>query len=340
MRWWPWTERRSQDGDPGDYTAQELDRFEREVTGDTGNAEALAAVEAGVGMIERAFASVTVTPAIPSLTPSFLGLIGRAACLHGEHLSLVSFGNGRLELLPSYASDVRGGVSPSEWLYWLSLPHPSGTQTTYARADSVAHFRWNCAASQPWRGRSPLRLAKLTAATATAAERSMADDLAIPAHRQIRIASQGGTSSSQGKELTASVNTGRGRVRSTGGGAISSIEKFGPDAPAGVVTTRTAAAVEVAGALGIPVALLDPGAVGQAQRESYRRLILLTVNPMLAVVQSELREKLAMPDLRLDTGDLAATDAVGRARVVKNLVDAGLPLDQAVAAAGMMAVGE
>ena len=145
MRWWPWIEKRAQDRA---YTEQELDRFEDEVTGRTGDAEALAAVQAGVGMIERAFASVSVSPPIRALSPAFMGLVGRAACLHGEHLSLIDFRNGQLDLLPAYSSDVRGGgVSPSEWLYWLSLPHPNGTRNELSRADSVLHFRWNASPS-------------------------------------------------------------------------------------------------------------------------------------------------------------------------------------------------
>ena len=338
MQWWPWgSEKRSSedDGYAADYTDQELDRWEREVTGDSGNVEALAAVEAGVSMVENAFASVTVSPPIPALTPALLGLIGRAACLHGEHISLIDFRNGRLELLPSYATDVRGGSPvPADWIYWLTMPHPNGTQTTYARADAVAHFRWHCHPSQPWRGRSPLRLAKLSGETATAAERSMKDDLNIPQTRFF----QAGATNEQAGLVSSWLRTGRGKIRTASGGvrSESQLHVFGPSAPPGVVTTRTAAAVEVAGALGIPVALLDPGAVGQAQRESYRRLVLLTVNPMLAVVRDELSTKLGIPDLEMSTSELAATDIIARAKTVKALVDAGLPLSDAVTAAGIM----
>ena len=181
-----------------------------------------------------------------------------------------------------------------------------------------------------------MRLARLTANTATAAERSMKDDMSIP---QTRFLQLGGVTKDQADRATHWLRTGRGTIRSVSGVASkadSVLHSFGPNAPAGAVATRTAAAVEVAGALGIPVALLDPEAVGQALRESYRRFVLLTVNPMLAVLKDELRTKLDMPGLELDTSELAATDIIARAKTVKALVDAGLPLDQAVAAGGIM----
>ena len=47
-------------------------------------AEQLAAVETAAGLWQRAFASATVTPDIPALTPTVLGSIGRQLAVQGE----------------------------------------------------------------------------------------------------------------------------------------------------------------------------------------------------------------------------------------------------------------
>ena len=327
----------------GDYTAQRLAEHLAEATGDAGNVAALGAVETAVGMIERAFASVAITPPVPALSPVFLALLGRSACLHGELMALLTVERGRVGLLPAHAGYVRGSADPESWTYSLTLPGPSDSVVRLAPAAGVLHFRWNCHASSPWRGRSPLRLARLTAQTAAAAERSIAEDLRIPNVRVYNY--QGARTQEQAGVLAESLNQSGGRIRTQSGRSGSGPEdlgrtvSIGPDPAAGVVSTRIAAAVEVASALGIPPALLDPQAAGQGQRESYRRFVLLTVDPMLKTVQDELRVKLDMPELTLSTNDLAATDLVSRAKTAKALVDAGFTLGEAAAAAGVMTSG-
>ena len=89
---------------------------------------------------------------------------------------------------------------------------------------------------------------------------------------------------------------------------------------------------------GIPPSLFFQSGDSDA-RESWRRFVLGTMNPMLRVCESELRLKLDRPELTLSLVDLRAGDLQGRARAtaakamaVRNLVTAGLSVADARAA--------
>ena len=94
--------------------------------------------------------------------------------------------------------------------------------------------------------------------------------------------------------------------------------RLGADPPATLPELRRAVEESVLSCCGVPPGLAR--AEGGESRESYRRWYAASVLPLAALVQSELRDKLDAPDLRLDFASLAAADVHGRARAWRSLV--------------------
>ncbi len=86
-------------------------------------------------------------------------------------------------------------------------------------------------------------------------------------------------------------------------------------------------------ALGVPPSLIDPaGAGGGATRETSRWFQRSTVEPLVRVVEEQLRK--LNPAIALSTAALGGRDVVSQSRAVKTLVDAGVALDEALTLAG------
>ena len=88
-------------------------------------------------------------------------------------------------------------------------------------------------------------------------------------------------------------------------------------------------------ACNVPVSLYaaDTGAGGQ--REAWRRFLHGSLNPLALVVADELGKKLDQPDLQLDLSRTFASDLTGRARAVSSLIQAGIPVEEAMTLAGL-----
>ena len=84
-------------------------------------------------------------------------------------------------------------------------------------------------------------------------------------------------------------------------------------------------------ACGIPPSLMTSNSDGSAQRESFRRFGV-SVRAKAKEIAFELSAKLDR-DITLNLDEMRADDRVGMARVVKNLVDAGLSIEDASKAA-------
>ena len=154
---WPWqTEKRESDENYSDKVSNEIFR---QAVGGSSDPSTLAAVETCVGLWARAMASAEVDPIndlTRSVTAEVLHLTGRELARTGNALFLIDLVGSRVELRPVATYDVRGGISPSTWVYRVDLPSPSNWQTRLVTAGQVLHFRINAAISEPWRGRGPL----------------------------------------------------------------------------------------------------------------------------------------------------------------------------------------
>ena len=97
----------------------------------------------------------------------------------------------------------------------------------------------------------------------------------------------------------------------------------------------------ICGALGVPADLVLGGSSESGSRESFRRLASTTTNNILTTISREWESKLGTT-LQWDLDRLRSSDEVSRARAVgsraqavSQLVDSGLPLDQAMAVVGI-----
>ena len=107
--------------------------------------------------------------------------------------------------------------------------------------------------------------------------------------------------------------------------------RLGADPPNVLASLRTDAALSVLGACGVPPSLAATvSSDGTAQRESWRRFLHGSVQPLAAIAAQELSEKLEVP-ITFDFSKLMASDLQGRARPVGSLVKAGMPLADALA---------
>ena len=75
--------------------------------------------------------------------------------------------------------------------------------------------------------------------------------------------------------------------------------RIGAAPPAALNEIRTAAALTVFGACGVPPSLFTLPADGTGQREAWRRFLHGSVSPVARLVEAELRDKLDVPDLAL-----------------------------------------
>ena len=71
------------------------------------------------------------------------------------------------------------------------------------------------------------------------------------------------------------------------------------------------------------------------QRESWRRFLHGSVQPLAELLAVELADKLAVPGLRLGFDALFASDLSGRARAFGSLVQGGMEADRAARLAGL-----
>ncbi len=305
---------------------------------------AVGAVEIAASHYARAFAGASVEPAIPALTPALLSSIARRLIAGGESCHVIDVDAGAVRLSECASWNVTGPAR-GPWRYQVDTVGPSTTETRHVSSDQVVHCRYATHAGQPWIGLSPLTLAGTTGRLAVNLERALRDEAGGPVGNLIPLPVDAGGETDDPeddgdpfgslKAMIAKLAGRVGLVETTAAGygegrAASPAEdwkprRLGANPPASLVDLRAAVEQSVLSACGVPPGLAR--AEGGESRESYRRWYAAGVLPLARVVESELRDKLDVPDLRLDFGSLAAADVHGRARAWRSLVgrDATMP---------------
>ena len=311
---------------------------------------ALGAVEVAAGMLARAFSVADVSPAgarTAGLTPEVLATIGRRLISTGESVHLIDVAGGRVDLVECSAWSVHGG---REWRYQCSIAGPSETTTAWYPADQIVHCRYATLAGMPWQGVSPLSLAGVTGRLARALESSLRDEVSGPNGSVIPLPTDAGDEPDPENPdadvdvfatlkrqiaglagrcgLVETTSAGYGEGRAAAPAQDWQPRRIGPNPPDSLGTLREAVETTVLAACGVPVDLVRAGG---ADREAYRRFLHMTVQPLGKLVESELRHKLDVPDLRLDHGSLAAADVHGRSRALRSLVGPEYKMDPAEA---------
>ena len=344
---WPWqrTEHRASATDA--LVSAIVAAASNQVTGDH---RAIAAVEIAAGLYASAFASARVVTddarVAARLTPAFLSMMARSLIRRGAFLAVLEATPARgLELQACGSWDVHGAPSESEWWYRCDLFGPSGSTSRTVPSAQVIHVRYSVDPSRPWRGLSPLESASSTAALASNLEQRLAEETGAsvgawvpvpksdgddPADDDDPLAKlRGDLRSAKGRAvLVESMATGWGEgPAASGQGAGWRQHRFGADPPEVLEALRTSVGRDVLNALGVPAALVEPGAT-TAAREAWRRFVLSSCAGLAALISDELGAKLAPVTISFDA--LYGRDLVGRSQALGRLVkQASMPLDQA-----------
>ena len=308
---------------------------------------ATAALEACAGTVGRGFAASEVSgpdSLARALTPGVLELVGRSLIRTGEVVFLIDTTAGKLRLIPAETHDVEGGPYVEEWEYRLSLGGPSKTVThEFVPAQSVLHFRYAVDASTPWRGNGPIAVANLAGKLSAETVNALANESSGPVGRLLGIPVDGADATVA--DLKADIKNAAGRVAlletgdwgNAGGDTKVDLktERFGAEPPASLVDLVSVASQEVYAACGLNQALWGGAGGAGATREAWRLALFSVLAPLGRLVEAELQDKLE-DTVTLSWQELRASDLSGRARAFQSMVGGGMPVDQAVAVAGLM----
>ena len=345
---WPWSKPQTRASAP--YTDAIISSIVSAAGGTaTGNPGAIAALETAAGLWARAMQAATLAPDIPAITPSILGLIARDLIRRGESVFALEVEGGIPVLRPAGSWDVRGSWREADWWYRLDLFGPSGNVTRFVPSDAVCHFRFAIDPARPWLGLGPLQWARLTGTLAANLELRLGEEAGAPVGHLLPVPASGAAEGDDDPlaDLESDMVKAKGStltVETTAGGFDEGrdaaprrdweTKRYGADPPQVLPTLRTEAGLAVLNACGVPVSLATD-ADGTSQRESWRRFIMGSVEPVARMVAQEIASKLDAPGLRFGFDSLWAHDLAGRAASFKAMVTAGMEIERAVALSGL-----
>ena len=346
---WPW---KAEKRESNPYTDAIVSRIVEAAGGlSSGDPSAIAAFEVACGLYSRAFASAKITPQnnrTMAITPSVAAAIGRGLIRSGESLHLIEVIEGTIRLVPIGHWDITGGDDPRTWYVRASIFGPSETREVVRPWNAFLHVRYAVDPASPWRGIGPLGWASDTGILAGNLEKRLGEEAGGPVAHLLPVPSagegEGDGESDPNTLLRADIKAGKGRTllietttQGWGQGAPAAPRRdlvpsrLGADPPATLASLRTDAALSVLGACGVPPSLAaSVSGDGTAQRESWRRFLHGSVQPLAAITSQELSEKLEVP-ITFDFSKLMASDIMGRARSVGSLVKSGMDLSDALA---------
>ena len=305
-----------------------------------------AAEETLRGVWGRAFASASVSPdtaATRALDAPLLEMVGRELFDHGEAVFEIDVADGRVSLIPVCSWQIMGRL-PADWVYRIDIACPDATLTRYRPADAVLHLRYGNGAAHPWRGSGPMQGAATSRRLGARIETRLSQEAGSAVGSVIPVPTIDGTSQLQsdiaaltgGNVLVPSTSDSWGEPGNRAPRADWRPQRLGANPPPALTGLRADVSEQLAGAAGVPAALLSNNADGTARRESWRQFLHGVLQPLAAILLPELRRKLDTPDLQLSFDTLFASDLSGRARAFQSMVGGGLSLEKAAALSGLM----
>ena len=324
----------------------------------TNDPASLAAIESAAGIWSRALMSATVEGdrrVMEAVTPRFLKLVARDWIRRGDSVHAISVNDdGNISLLPAASWDVNGGPDPRAWWYRVDVFAPSNTETVRIPAAGVVHSQWAHNPEEPWRGVSPWRLANLSAGLLAALERALAAEAGTPVGTLLPQPDVGGDEDpddddelAQLRTVIANLEGAAAFVPTQAGGYGQGVAeapradwkktRLGADPPQSLIGLREQVELSIFGACGIPPALVIGRTDGTLARESWRRFVTGSVEPMANELAGILSEALETP-VSFGFRSLWAHDLVGRVTAYDKLTKAGMPPAQARIISGLSEV--
>ena len=313
----------------------------------TAKAQQTAAVEFGVGLLERCFAMAEIEPESLSrtaITPLMLSRMVRQLMLTGNSVSAIDTQSGELLILPAANYDIQGGVRESSWRYRVELSGPSRLTSKRLPSRGVVHIRMGSSVQEPWRGCSPLINAGLSAAMLGRLERRMAQEvnarvghlLTVPdgtSEEQVKALSRDLAVLEGGIALAETESGGHGQGMRAAPQTDWQLRRFGAQVPEANVALRSDVAMDVISAMGIPAPLYH-GTDGVSAREAYRLLLVSTLMPIAELITDELTRKLETT-VKIGFRRLQAADIQSRARAFGSMIAAGVSEETAMEVSGL-----
>ena len=351
---WPFTKKSEKRESGGDFSDAVVRLIEAQAAGTAADASSTAAVESAAGALSRAFSSAQVQGAPwvqNTITPEFLGQVGRDLIRAGDSMHVVKItSKGKVILLPCSSWHFEGDANPDTWTVRATVYGPSTSTTRNLPFEAVVFVKWGSTPGQPYVGTGPLSWAHTTARLQSETERSLADEAQGPLAQILAVPQDGGDSSGDDplKLLKADISGARGKallVETTAAGWAEGKsaapqsdwkqQRLGPVMPESMATIRNDSFNAVLAACGTPPSLFDDSD-GTAQRESFRRYLTLTVQPIAKVLERELTAKFET-EVKLSFDSLYAHDLAGRAMAFSKLVQGGMDIAKAAALSGLIA---
>ena len=249
--------------------------------------------------------------------------------------------------------DVYGGADPP-WIYRISRTGPSTTTWQTYSSGELLHLRWLADHARPWAGISPLQHAADSVGLAGWLEKRLAEEASGPVGSFLPVARFDAPDADLADpdaddplaQLRRDIGAARGQtllVESQMASADSpasaprkdfQVARFGANPPQGLIELREKVTLDVASACGVPRALVDARASGQAAREAWRQFVSTSVDGLARRIESQVLAQLGV-EIRIDSTPLAGRDLAARAAAFLRLQKGGVPLADARLAAGI-----
>ena len=254
-----------------------------------------------------------------------------------------------LALEPVSHWDVMGGPRVSSWSYRCELVGPTATTWRTLPAGSVLHLRWQVDPDRPWAGVSPLQHASDTGSLAAWLEKRLSEEASGPVGSFLPVAKFEPTDDADLADdqaddplgqLRRDIGAAKGQtllVESQMSLADSpasaprrdyQVARFGAHPPRDLVELREAVTRDVGSACGVPRALLDSSASGQATRESWRQFVATSVSGLARRIEAQVFAQLGV-EIEIDTAPLGGVDVLARAAAFRRLTEGGLTAAEA-----------
>ena len=252
--------------------------------------------------------------------------------------------------------DVFGGPRRETWRYRVELSGPTASTWRTVPAAAVVHLRWLTDPDRPWRGVSPWQHAADSGSLAGWLERRLSEEASGPVGSFLPVAryepdpdadlDDADTATDPLSRLRSDIGRARGQVLAVESAMAMAdspasaprrdyqVARFGAHPPRDLVELRAQVTRDLGAACGIPRAMLDSSASGQAAREAWRQFVATSVSGLCRRIEAQVRDQLGV-EVALDTGPLGGRDVQARAAAFRRLTEGGLTAAEARRAAGI-----
>ena len=321
---------------------------------------ATAALETVATLYASALASCEVSG--PSAVTRALDATWRAAVAsalvrNGQALYLIDADpSAGLALAPVSHWDVHGGPDVASWFYRCEMAGPSSTAWRTRSAGAVLHIRWLVDAARPWAGVSPLQHAADTGSLAGWLDKRLSEEASGPVGAFLPVAkydadpdadlADADPDADPLAQLRRDIGGAKGQtllvetVLASADSPASAprkdfqVARFGANPPRDLVELRQQVTRDIGAACGVPLALLDSTATGQASREGWRQFCAVSIDGLARRIEAQILDQLGV-EVAIDSGPLGGRDLLARGATVARLAKAGVPVPDARDAAGI-----